>query len=266
MPRVSTENMQKTHLTTIMVQPVVLFIGLLMLFSSGCAVDNEFLAKMPLFEAKSDRIPGLMPATERRELIRAKGEKGAKTSDQEKEVIVAQLMVEYRTSPDPNMRREAVDAMAKIPHAKRDEYMKEILKDDDPFVRLSALEAMGESFNGSQNELLAIMIEHLKTDRDKDVRLAAVRLLGPIAKSTSKEGNELTQTIILALGEALYDKVPAIRYEAMHSLAKTTKQDYGKDINRWIQYVQYVKGETTEQPKERTLAERLPTIHLPMFK
>lgn len=258
--------MQKTYTIKKTNRVLILFIGFLLFLNSGCAVDNEFMAKMPLFEAKSDRIPGLMPATERKKMIRTKGEKGAKAPEQEKEIIVAQLMVEYRTSPDPNMRREAVDAMAKIPHAKRDEYMKEILKDQDPFVRLSALEAVGESFNGSQKELVAIMIEHLKTDRDKDVRLAAARLLGPIGQTQLKGGNELTQNIVAALGEALYDKVPAIRYEAMQSLAKTTAKDYGKDINRWIQYVQYTKGETAEQPKERTFAEKLPTIHLPMFK
>ncbi|MDR0337298.1 MAG: hypothetical protein LBI18_09430, partial [Planctomycetaceae bacterium] len=72
--------------------------------------------------------------------------------------------------------------------------------------------------------------------------------------------------IVQALGEALYDKVPAVRYEAMQSLHKITGKDYGNDINRWIQYVQYQKGETEKVPAERSFAEKLPTIQLPMFK
>jgi len=120
----------------------ILWFGLLLFGCVGCATDNAFLAKVPLFEARNDKIPGLMSPKERKKLIQEKGEKGAKAPEGEKEILVAQLMVEYRTSPDQNMRREAVDAMAKIPHPKRDSYMKEMLKDDDPFIRISVLETV----------------------------------------------------------------------------------------------------------------------------
>jgi hypothetical protein len=255
---------------------LMFFGGIILFVTPGCAVDNEHFAKLPLFEAKSDKIPGLQPPYERKKEIRLKGEKGTTIPDAEKEILVAQLMVEYRTSPDPNMRREAVDALAKIPHPKRDQYMKEILKDDDPFVRLSALEGIGNTFSGSNAELTSIFIEHSKQDSDKDVRLASVRILGSscsVEKKKEKKKNsseplspELRNTIIFALGEALYDKVPAIRYESMQSLRQVTGKDYGNDINRWTQYVQYTKGANSEQPKERTFAEKLPSIQLPMFK
>ncbi len=154
----------------------------------GCAVDNAFLASLPLFEAQSDTIPGLQPPYKRLEQIELKGEKGAGAPDAEKEVLVAQLMTEYRSSPDHNMRRAAVDAMAKIPHRKRDEYMKEILNDGDPMVRISALEAICKIYNGPRDELVDLLIERMKRDQDKDVRLIAVKGLGEIcaaSKSTA---------------------------------------------------------------------------------
>ncbi|MDR2439327.1 MAG: HEAT repeat domain-containing protein [Planctomycetaceae bacterium] len=253
---------------------LLLFIGTILFVTSGCAVDNEFIAKLPLFEAKSDNIPGLESPLQRKKQIQLKGQKGTAVSDFEKEILVAQLMVEYRTSPDPNMRREAVDAMAKIPHPKRDQYMKEILADSDPFVRISAIEALGKTYSGTKKELALLLIENSKSDTDKDVRLTAIRLLAhsfpkPSQKNAAKTANETTEIntlIVRALGEALYDKVPAVRYETMQSLHKITGKDYGNDINRWIQYVQYQKGETEKLPSERSFAEKLPSIQLPMFK
>lgn len=258
---------------------LLIFLGISMAVTSGCATDNEFLAKMPLFEAYSDKIPGLLSPVERKKQIRLKGEKGAKAPAAEQELLVAQLMSEYWTAPDPNMRREAVDAMAKIPHRKRDEFMKEILTDKDPFVRISALEALGKTFAGSRSELVDILAEHLKSDPDKDVRLVAARLLGNEGKlETSDKKNktpqenlpqvsrELHDTVVFALGDALLDKVPAIRYEAMQSLASVTEKDFGNDINRWIRFIMYKKGETNEMPAERSFAEKLPSIQLPMLK
>jgi hypothetical protein len=44
------------------------------------------------------------------------GMKGATVSEEEREILVAKLAYEYQTSPDPIMRREALDALTKIPH------------------------------------------------------------------------------------------------------------------------------------------------------
>lgn len=233
----------------------------------GCAVDNEHLAKLPLFEARSDKIPGLQPPRERVKLIRLKGENGARVSDAEKEILVAQLMVEYRTCPDMNMRREAVDAMAAIEHPKRDQYMKEILQDSDALVRLAALEAIGKSFNGSNTELAEIFLNSMKYDTDKDVRLTALRVLGEAFpwKMISPELGHLRSVVEPVLFELLHDKVPAVRYQTMQVLHKVTGKDYGDDINRWIQYVQSVKGGASV-PRERTWAEKIPRPQLPMLK
>ncbi len=250
--------------------------GLSLCGFSGCATDNEFLAKMPLFEANSDRIPGLTPPRERKKQIELKGQKGATAPDAEKEILVAQLMVEYRTSKDPNMRRAAVDAMSKIPHAKRDLYMKEVLKDPDPFVRISALDAIGKSFKVPE-EQVGILIESMKSDSDKDVRLRAadhVGILGAAYAGREKKvlpitiatNGEQAKRIESALSEMLLDKVPAMREQAMVSLHKVTGKDYGMNINRWLEYTQYTRGERSEAPKERSFAEKIPKPQLSMFK
>jgi hypothetical protein len=42
--------------------------------------------------------------------------------------------------------------------------------------------------------------------------------------------------------------------------------DYVSDINRWLRFIEYVKGETPGLPDERSLLEKMPNIALPMFK
>jgi len=240
-------------------------LGGAMILLSGCAVENQYIAKLPLFSAKSDRIPGLDPPHERTKLIREKGKKGETASEEEREILVAQLVHEYQTSPDPNMRRESVDALAKIPHPQRDRFLQEILQDSNPFVRLSALESLSNTYSGDPVDLQTLLISRMKTDPDKDVRLAAVRILGDITPQ-DKGGGGRNSLIVSELGNLLHDRVPAIRAEAMQSLHKVTGKDYGSDINRWLQYMRYLQGEVPNLPAERTFSEKLPTVSLPMFK
>jgi len=228
------------------------------LIFTGCAVDNQYIAKLPFFEARSDYIEGLDPPPQRVKLIREKGEKGAKAAEAEREILVAQLMLEYQTSPDPNMRREAVDALAKIPHSERDKFLEEIVRDDNPFVRMSALEALGKTYSGSRADLVSLLINQMKVDPDRDIRITAVRILGNVAPQEP--------LVVSELGNLLHDRVPAVRYAAMRSLQKITKKDYGTDVNRWLQYIRYTNGEVPDLPAERGFSEKLPTIALPMFR
>ena len=242
---------------------LLVFSGLTALLS-GCAVESEFLAKFPLMEARSDKIPGLDSPHQRKKQIREKGAKGATAAEAEKEILVAQLMYEYQTSPDPNMRREAVDALAKIPYPQRDRYLEEILKDENPFVRVSALEAMGNTYSGNKEDLTALLIARMKADPDKDVRLSSIRILGQVYPRNT--AGDSYRSVVLELGNLLHDKVPAVRYEAMQSLQKVTGMDYGNDINRWAQFIRYTNGEVPDSPSERTFSEKMPRIALPMFK
>ena len=242
--------------------------GIALVLLSGCAVDNQHLAKIPGFEARSDQIAGLDSPHVRKQLIREKGKMGATASESDREILVAQLVHEYQTSPDPNMRRAAVDALAKIPHPQRDRFLWEILQDPNPFVRLSAMEALGNTYSGDLGDLQALLITQMKTDADQDVRVAAIRILGGVTPPDKSQGrvSEKNRSVVSELGNLLNDRVPAIRYAAMVSLRKVTGMDYGHDINRWLQYVRYVSGEVPDLPAERTFSEKLPTIALPMFK
>ena len=243
---------------------LLLVFGGAMVLQSGCAVENQYLAKLPLFEAKSDRIPGLDPPHERRKLIREKGTKGETASESDREILVAQLVHEYQTSPDPNMRREAVDALAKIPHPQRDRFLQEILQDPNPFVRLSALEALGNTYSGNSEDLQTLLINRMKTDPDQDVRVVAVRILGDVTPKDRTDPSH--QMIVQELGNLLNDRVPAVQYRAMQSLQRATGMDYGNDINRWLHYMRYVNGEVPDLPTGRTFTEKLPTVSLPMFR
>ena len=261
---------------------VSIFGGVAVLLLSGCAVENQYLAKLPFFEARSDKIPGLDSPHQRKKDIREKGKKGASADASEREILVAQLQYEYQTCPDPNMRREAVDALAQIPHSDRDQYLREILQDDNPFVRLSALEALGKTYSGNKEDLVALLIDQMKADPDKDVRLRSVQILGDVCPKMDqnfkdpsglvKIGNkpplrqEANESAVAELSNLLHDKVPAIRYEAMGALRKITGKDYGYDINRWLQYVRYQNGEVPDLPSERSLTEKMPSVALPMFK
>lgn len=247
------------------VKMLLLVLGGTSVLLSGCAVDNQYLAKLPLFEAKSDKIPGLDSPHQRKKIIQEKGKKGATANESEREILVAQLVYEYQTCPDPNMRREAVDALAKIPHPDRDRHLQDILRqDENPFVRLSALEALGKTYNGRQEDLVASLIDRIKTDSDKDVRVRSVRILGHVCPKDTRE--DLNQTVTSELGNLLHDKMPAVRYETMQALQKVTGKDYGNDINRWLQYIRYINGEVPNLPSERSMSEKMPSIALPMFK
>ena len=249
------------------------FGGVAILLLSGCAaVENPHLAKLPFFDAKSDIVPGLDSPHLRKKIIQEKGKKGATAPHEEREILVAQLMYEYKTSPDPNMRQEAVDALAKIPHPDRDRFLQEILHDDSPFVRISALEAMGKTYSSGLSELTVLLIDRAKLDSDRDVRLTAVRILGNVSPNHKKESKlsqeelRLRESVILELGNLLQDKVPAVRYSAMQSLHTITGKDYGNNVERWTQYVRYIKNEVPDLPPQRSIAEKIPTIALPMFK
>ncbi len=253
----------------------LLHIKFLLLFCvllSGCAVDSPFLAKFPGFSARSDQIPGLMPARERLEIIRKKGEYGKKATDQEKSILIAQLMLEYETAPSHHLKREAVDALGKISHPDQFTCLKEVLADSDPQIRISALEAIGqEMYRDGREQLVPLFIDIAKTDTDKDVRVLAMQRLGKIGKNlwadAKQDGYSAAHKsqIFVTLANALEDKQTIIRYEAMQQLKQMTGMDYGNDINRWLEYVQYQNGEIATPPKEKSWVEHLPKIQLPML-
>ena len=111
-----------------------LLLGAVGLFFSGVMIllpfrtENEFLAGMLFFEAIPDVERVIDCPHERIKRMREMGTQGATVSESDREILVAKLVYEYKTSPDPNMRREAVDALKKIPHPLRDRFLQNILQ------------------------------------------------------------------------------------------------------------------------------------------
>jgi hypothetical protein len=140
---------------------------------------------------------------------------------------------------------------------------------------------LSKTYSGNPEDLVTLLIDRMKADPDKDVRLVSIRILGDVCPKTHNPverdmlGRKLAvthdssgeeNTAVVELGNLLHDKVPAVRYAAMGSLQKITGKDYGRDINRWLQYVRYTNGEVPNSPPERSLAEKMPRIALPMLK
>lgn len=251
-----------------------------MIFSAvlcGCAVENEKWAKYPFFSSRSDKIAGLMSPSERREAIRAKGEKGKKATAEEREILLAQLLEEYKTNPDPNLRRDAVEAMGAIPGNSGNiditklRGLEEALADTEPLVRISALRGISSCGYRATDPLCRVARE----DKDKDVRIEATKQLGNKGKYLEKsfpfskyDREKISQhkKVLVTLRNALGDKTPAVRYAAMDSLAQATGKDYGTNIDSWMAYADYAIDGKGTAPAQRAFLEKIPTPQLPMLK
>jgi Glu-tRNA(Gln) amidotransferase subunit E-like FAD-binding protein len=216
---------------------------------SGCATHNQFFAELPLFEAKSDRIPGLLTPEERKEMIREKVKRGSQESPQVQEMVARQLWQEYRTNPDPTIRRQIAESIPQLNAPSRQSLLKEAVEDPNVFVRISACRAWGKQQTPEASQALRHVLEE---DEESDVRIAAARELGNF------RGEEVTR----ALGKALESRQPAVRYQAMESLGKITGENFGKDVKRWKQYLQ---GIPPDPAGSRSFLEQIGLSHFPSF-
>lgn len=248
--------------------------------SVGCstpfmATDNEFLLKLPGTERRSDKIEGVLRPWERRELIAEKGEKGARAKKEEKDILVFQLMEEYKKSNDPSIRRSAIEALGKIT-ATADiavalPFLNDALRDETLGVRVSAADALGNyAKNAPKKErnrdsrshaarYLALRYAELpysvdagekkENEERKDLRLALIRNLAQF---------EDAPEILAALGEALDgEKLDdgALRLASMKALGQVTGKRYGLDYALWRQYLDYRNGSAVEPAEVSPLAD-----------
>ncbi|MDR3110167.1 MAG: HEAT repeat domain-containing protein [Planctomycetaceae bacterium] len=247
------------------------------LFVNGCTTlektsASKFMAYM--FNNKKDYVPGVITPAERIASIRLKAASGQNADRLEREVLLGQLLNEYRESPDPNIRREAIEAMALIPLGTRVISVKEGLTDSNESVRRSTCTVLaniaGEKgcSTADRNEILHALRSTMRNDKDKNMRILAMKAISPAARQiriTDGDKSEEYNRIVDELGVMLEDKTTSIRYEAMLSLQMVTGLDYGLDIDRWIGYTEYRKGEANEKPRERSWSEKLPQPQLPML-
>ena len=191
-----------------------------LLLAAGCASDNAFL----------QYVKGLRGATVRenvrnlthedpevrRKAVVALGER--RNSD-----VSKILCVVLETDRDPLVRAASAEALGKIGDPSAIPALIKALGDERYMVRWDAVKALGEMKAG-----LAIPnLDHVaKTDRQSDVRLAAVTSMGKIG------GKEAIEPLI----DVLSDKDENIAYFASQNLARLTGQSFGIQQAKWAKW------------------------------
>lgn len=253
---------------------------------TGCSTpihstDNPVLLWLPGMERKSDNIPGFVTPSERIKLIEEKGKKGIKSTPEEKDLLLVQLVQEYEKTNSPHIKRAALEAIARISsnyaNPAAEKIFQSALEDEDVNLNLSAANALavyaskGQSAKDNKEQrklaihLLAERYRSLpfsieagaeeENAKRKDVRIAILHALGEFQADDSPE---LYETLEFALtGEKLDDG--ALEATACSSLEKISGMNYGIDGEKWIQYIAYTNGEGSA-PSQTSIIERAPKV------
>jgi len=192
-----------------------------------------------MFRAKA--APSDIPLPSQRKADLKKLAKLASSVDAaEQKRLSGALIGALAVEDDPGIRAEIVRTLGAYPTGEAAEAVRLALSDSDPDVKIAACQACVER---RDSETVMGLSAALRSDTNLDVRLAAARALGDIGD----------QAALGALGGALDDGNPALRYRATVALGQVTGADLGSDVAGWRQYVQ------ARQPDPRpaaSLAER----------
>lgn len=264
--------------------------GSLFGLSGGCATpfystDNKILLHFPGAARRSDQIPGVLRPWERIKLIEEKGEKGAKAPVEEKDVLLLQISEEFEKSTSPNVRRSAIEAIAKIsrnyPNPVAENIFRIALEDNEVNIAVSAANGLGVyalDVKGGALENRRLAVELLadkyrrlpfsiaagseeENKRRKDLRTAILRNLANFQESDSPLIFETLEQGLI--GEKLDDG--ALQDAAMQTLGEITGEKYGLDAERWVQFLQYRRGESSK-PEELSITELAPKIDTAILK
>lgn len=159
--------------------------------------------------------------------------------EQMKWINTISTVVETETSPD--IRREAVLALAEVsqqPMAA--ETIMKLSKDKNDKVRLAVSQSLRKQLTPEATQTLLAMAT---SDKDESVRLSAVESLGPHKSDDVKQ----------FLAKQLNDRSPAMQYSTSLALKEFTGKDFKGDISLWKRHL---NGENVE-PVEPTLYEAM---------
>jgi len=182
------------------------------------------------FETPYDRV----------QKYRQLAETAAEKSPQEREQIAQGLSQAFADEPDPIVRAQIVRTLGAYPTASATAALQRALADEHEHVRGAACFAWGR--RGGEEAVMSLSTV-LRTEKNADVRLAAVRALGEIGDAKAVPG----------LAVALEDTNVAVQHRAMTSLEGVTGRYYGKDVNAWRAFAQ---GQDVP-PKTHSIAERV---------
>lgn len=220
------------RMTLLRLKPVAL------LSAAALAVSALGCTSWPFAEKERTSIitPGMRMAA-----VREFGPRAEKADAVEQQRLCEQLALHIQTEPDPLVRQEIQNTVAKFSTPLALKMLLAGLQDDDLNVRLTCCYRLGERDDASAIGPLRTAVE---TDHELDVRLAAIDALGKIHSTES----------VAALGVALADRDPAVQYASVQALKSASGQDLGNDVAVWQQYV---SGETPAVKPEISVAQRV---------
>ena len=149
----------------------------------------------------------------------------------------------------PEMRARAARVLAKIDSEATISALNKASADDVEKVRLAVCEAWAVRKTEQGRDMLLSLAA---TDESDDVRQAAIRSLAEYD----------TPEVRSQLSSALEHKNPAIQQQAVVSLRKITKKDFGGDFDAWKRYLD---GEDVPDPEPVSFTARVMNS-LPMTK
>jgi len=159
--------------------------------------------------------------------------------EQAKWVDSISSVIQTETSPD--LRREAVLALAKADTQPRaTETIMKLSQDKNDKVRLEVSKTLRNKINAETTQTLIVMAT---TDADESVRLAAIESLGQHKSEDVKQ----------FLAKQLNKSNPAFQFAATNALRDFTGKDFKGDVALWRRYLD---GEDVE-PKQPTFYEAI---------
>lgn len=166
-------------------------------------------------------------------------ERGKAGGLQEKNAAAEELSDYALKDPIVLVRIQAVRQLGNLDCPVSHDALRQAGRDPEPQVRMAAVDA----WRRMPSEVAVPALHHvLNSESHIDVRLAATKGLGDHSGSAA----------IAALRVALSDPDPALRKRAMQSMARSSGEKYGEDLNAWRQYADQMASQGQSQVAEKT--------------
>jgi HEAT repeat protein len=189
------------------------------LMLSGCAGWSPWTSKEK--SARNAELYG--PTANQRIKTLQEQAKAARGESQQQVEFTQELVGKVLEEHDARVRCEMVAVSAEFDTASSLAICKGALQDPDERVRMKACDIWRKRGGEEAVQLLA---NRYRTDRELDVRLRALRMLGELEDKSA----------IPVLAEALENPDPAVQYRAVAALKQVSGRDLGDDVNKWREW------------------------------
>lgn len=186
----------------------------------GCA--KRFGGAWPFGEDQTAELKKYGPApVQRVQTMQERAKKLAKATPEEKEAFAAEMARQMPNENDFNVRLAVIKMLAQMDTPSARAVLYAGMKDPEVEIRVKCCQAWTNKPSPETTHMLA---EVLSGDTNLDVRMAAAKAL---SSARDKEA-------VAALGRALDDSDPGLRYCVMESLRYVTgKRSVGDDVDKW---------------------------------